>query len=438
MLLYSTDCLKRNSKMKNKEQHTFPFIERLLDGAEVEWKPLGEVFALVTDFTAAGSFASNAANVQYKQEKSFAQLVRTTDLKSRFKNKDKFIYVDEHAFEYLWRVNLNEECLVLSNVGNCGEIYHIMPDTLPYTNNVLGPNALLLRTTIGMNRFFYYWFLSNRFQCDLGKITSKTGQTKFNKTNLKKIIIPLPPLSVQKEIVRILDKFTELEAELEGRKRQYEYYRNQLLSFDILNKEEQLVKNVSLIPLGSIGDICMCKRILKQQTSDKGDIPFYKIGTFGKVPNSFISKELFYKYKEKYNYPLMGDVLISASGTIGRAVIFDGKDAYFQDSNIVWIKNDESKVLNKYLYYYYQIAKWNVAEGGTIQRLYNDNLRKTLIPIPYSDDKQKSLSEQQRIVSILDKFDTLTTSISEGLPKEIELRRKQYEYYRDRLLSFKH
>ena len=134
----------------------------------------------------------------------------------------------------------------------------------------------------------------------------------------------------------------------------------------------------------------------------------------------------------------MGDVLISASGTIGRAVIFDGKDAYFQDSNIVWIKNDESKVLNKYLYYYYQIAKWNVAEGGTIQRLYNDNLRKTLIPIPYSDDKQKSLSEQQRIVSILDKFDMLTTSISEGLPKEIELRRKQYEYYRDRLLSFKH
>ncbi len=267
------------------------------------------------------------------------------------------------------------------------------------------------------------------------------GRAKLTKAKLLEIPIPIPypddiekSLAIQRRIVDILDKFTELE----GRKRQYEYYRNKLLSFDILNKEEQLVKNVSLIPLGSIGDICMCKRILKHQTSDKGDIPFYKIGTFGKVPNSFISKELFYKYKEKYNYPLMGDVLISASGTIGRAVIFDGKDAYFQDSNIVWIKNDESKVLNKYLYYYYQIAKWNVAEGGTIQRLYNDNLRKTLIPIPYSDDKQKSLSEQQRIVSILDKFDMLTTSISEGLPKEIELRRKQYEYYRDRLLSFKH
>lgn len=260
----------------------------------------------------------------------------------------------------------------------------------------------------------------------------------------KRIPIPCPSkpeksLEIQRKIVDILDKFMTLEAELDCRKRQYEFYRNQLLSFDMLNRGgEQRLNNVILIPLGNIGEVCMCKRILKQQTSEKGDVPFYKIGTFGKVPNSFISKELFYKYKEKYNYPVTGEVLISASGTIGRAVIYDGKEAYFQDSNIVWIKNDESQVLNKYLYYYYQIAKWNVAEGGTIQRLYNDNLRKTLIPIPYSSDRQKSLAEQHRIVSILDKFDTLVNSISEGLPKEIELRRKQYEYYREQLLSFRH
>ncbi len=263
----------------------------------------------------------------------------------------------------------------------------------------------------------------------------------------KRIPIPCPSkpeksLEIQRKIVDILDKFMTLEAELEVeldcRKRQYEYYRNQLLSNDVLNGGDKKVKDVALIPLGNIGEVCMCKRILKQQTSEKGDVPFYKIGTFGKVPNSFISKELFNKYKEKYNYPVTGEVLISASGTIGRAVIYDGKEAYFQDSNIVWIKNDESQVLNKYLYYYYQIAKWNVAEGGTIQRLYNDNLRKTLIPIPYPSDRQKSLAEQQRIVSILDKFDTLVNSISEGLPKEIELRRKQYEYYREQLLSFRH
>lgn len=185
-----------------------------------------------------------------------------------------------------------------------------------------------------------------------------------------------------------------------------------------------------------VGEICMCKRILKEQTSDIGDVPFYKIGTFGKTPNAYISRELFDEYKSKYNYPHVGEILISASGTIGRAVIFDGKEAYFQDSNIVWIKNDESQVLNKYLFYCYQIVDWKIAEGGTIQRLYNDNLKKTLIPIPFPDDRKKSLAEQERIVSILDKFDTLTNSISEGLPKEIELRRKQYEYYRNQLLSF--
>ncbi|HOW31984.1 MAG TPA: restriction endonuclease subunit S, partial [Bacteroidales bacterium] len=145
--------------------------------------------------------------------------------------------------------------------------------------------------------------------------------------------------------------------------------------------------------------------------------------------DAYISKELFNEYKSKYNYPKIGEVLISASGTIGRAVIFDGRDAYFQDSNIVWIENAESEVLNKYLFYFYKIAKWDIAEGGTIQRLYNDNLKKTKIPIP-------PLEEQARIVSILDKFDALTTSITEGLPREIKLRQKQYEYYRNMLLTF--
>ena len=181
--------------------------------------------------------------------------------------------------------------------------------------------------------------------------------------------------------------------------------------------------------LGEIGEIRMCKRILKGQTTTCGDVPFYKIGTFGKTTNAFISRNLFNEYKAKYSYPKIGEVLISASGTIGKTVIFDGQDAYFQDSNIVWIENNESMALNKYLYYCYQVIKWKTAEGGTINRLYNDIIKKTRIPLP-------PLSVQREIVEILDKFDTLTNSISEGLPKEIELRRKQYEYYRNQLLSF--
>ena len=173
----------------------------------------------------------------------------------------------------------------------------------------------------------------------------------------------------------------------------------------------------------------MCKRIMKHETNNNSGIPFYKIGTFGKEADSYISEEIFNKYKKYFSFPKKGEILISASGTIGRTIIYDGKPAYFQDSNIVWIENDESLVLNKYLYYFYQTKPWNISLGGTIPRLYNDDIRKTFIPIP-------SLEEQNRIVSILDRFDKLCNDISEGLPAEIEARKKQYEYYRDKLLTF--
>lgn len=111
-------------------------------------------------------------------------------------------------------------------------------------------------------------------------------------------------------------------------------------------------------------------------------------------------------------------------------MVYDGEDAYYQDSNIVWIANDESIVLNKYLKYYYQLQPWNISTGGTIARLYNDNLSRTKIYVP-------TITEQERIIGILDRFDTLCNDLSSGLPAEIEARQKQYEYYRDKLLSFK-
>jgi type I restriction enzyme S subunit len=176
----------------------------------------------------------------------------------------------------------------------------------------------------------------------------------------------------------------------------------------------------------------MCKRILKSQTSSEGDIPFYKIGTFGKEPDAYISKKLFEEYKSKYSYPKIGEILISASGTIGRTVMFDGEDSYFQDSNIIWIENDESVVLNKFLFYFYQIANWGISVGGTIQRLYNDNLRKLSIPIPCPDNPDRSLAIQAEIVRILDTFTALTAELT----AELSDRKKQYNYYRDRLLTF--
>lgn len=244
------------------------------------------------------------------------------------------------------------------------------------------------------------------------------------------IEIPVPPLEVQRKIVEVLDNFTQLEAQLEAelaaRRKQYEYYRNTLLSFDKVGGVEN---NVKWMTLGEIGEVSMCKRIMKHQTSDSGEIPFFKIGTFGGEPDAFINRKLYEEYKSKFSYPKKGDILISASGTIGRAVIFDGKDSYFQDSNIVWIDNDESILTNKYLFYLYSVIDWKT-EGGTIKRLYNGNLKATKIPIP-------PLSEQQRIVSILDRFEALTTDLQKGLPAEIAARRKQYEYYREKLLTFK-
>lgn len=173
----------------------------------------------------------------------------------------------------------------------------------------------------------------------------------------------------------------------------------------------------------------MCKRIMKAETSPDGDVPFYKIGTFGKKPDAYISREKFEEYRKAYSFPKKEDVLISAAGTIGRTVIYDGEDAYYQDSNIVWIDNDESVILNRYLFYCYQLQPWAVSEGGTLARLYNANISRAKISVP-------SIEEQKRIIAILDRFDTLCIDLSSGLPAEIEARQKQYEYYRDKLLTF--
>ena len=260
-----------------------------------------------------------------------------------------------------------------------------------------------------------------------GKVKSKVVHASL--ADIQNIVIPVPPLPVQEEIVRILDQFTQTEmelqnkisAEIEARKKQHDYYKKKLLSFG---------KNVEWKTLGDVGKVSMCKRIMKAETSTTGDIPFYKIGTFGKEPDAFISKETFEKYKAKYSYPKKGDILISAAGTIGRTVVFDGEPAYFQDSNIVWIANDENMVLNQFLYYYYQLQPWKASEGGTISRLYNDNISKAKIPVP-------TIEEQKWIIGKLNQVEPVFDTLVSELTAELSARQTQYEYYRDKLLTFK-
>lgn len=166
---------------------------------------IDNIFEKITDYVAAGSFADLKNNVKYNSEKDYAQLIRTVDIKNKFSNNE-FVYISKSAFNYLWRVNLDEDNIVLPNIGaNIGEVYYIRPLDLPYENNVLGPNAILIGKCKNL-KFMYYYFQTKDFQNKLHLIVGASGQPKFNKTDLKKIKINLPNEEVQNDIVKILEK----------------------------------------------------------------------------------------------------------------------------------------------------------------------------------------------------------------------------------------
>lgn len=326
------------------------------------------------------------------------------------------------------RSHLEEGDLLFSGTGTIGEVL-IVKETPRNWNIKEGVYALKPKTEEIKVEYLKHILQNSSVKAKLESISEGGTVKSISMKKLADFVIPVPPLEIQSRIVEVLDKMTtltaELEAELEARKQQYEYYRNMLLSFNEIGEAN---RQVTWKKISEIGQICMCKRIMKDQTHKQGEIPFYKIGTFGGTADAYISRELFEDYRARFKFPKKGDLLISAAGTIGKTVVFDGKDSYFQDSNIVWVDNDETIVTNRYLYHIYKIINWKT-DGGTIRRLYNDNLRNTIIPVP-------SMQEQQLIVSILDRFEALTTDLQSGLPAEIEARRQQYEYYRNKLLTF--
>ena len=401
-------------------------ILEMIKNEKVEWKKLWEVTSWDKKF--------NGVEKSKQQKVDKYHYYLASELKALSSNDGNIKILTTNITD----MYANEDDV--SNNISSGEIVCIPWGGNPvvqYFNGkfITGDNRIArsIDTNILLNKYLYYFLLENIYLIE--KLYRGSGIKHPNMKRVLELEIPIPSLEIQEKIVKILDTmvdhFTQLQAELQARNRQYEYYRDKLLSEEYLNKlTKKSGGNTQQKTLGDIGKISMCKRILKNQTSNTGEIPFYKIGTFGNTPDSFISKELFSEYKDKFSYPREGNILFSASGTIGRTVIFDGKDSYYQDSNIVWIDNDESQALDKYLYYFYQIVKWPVSKGGTISRIYNREINKIKIPVP-------PIAVQEHIVSILDNFNKIVTDINEGLPKEIELRQKQYEYYRERLLEFK-
>lgn len=150
--------------------------------------------------------------------------------------------------------------------------------------------------------------------------------------------------------------------------------------------------------LGDLCNVLMCKRILASQTNTEEGVPFYKIGTIGNAPDAYISKELFDDYKTKYNYPHKGEVMITCAGTVGKCVIYDGKDAYYQDSNIVWIDNPSQCISNSFLYHLLAKVDWRKLNSTTIIRIYNDDLRNLKLSYPQIEEQQKI----SRLLSFLD------------------------------------
>ena len=375
------------------EPKIFPYIERLLQGAELVWKPLGEVLK-----------RTKGTKITAGQMKSIHKDKAPVKI---FAGGKTVAFVD---FEDIPEKDINQKpSIIVKSRGIIEFEYYDKP--FSHKNEMWSYYS----ENENINIKYVYYFLKQQepyFQ----KLGSKMQMPQIALPDTEKFQIPLPPLSVQQEIVRILDKFTQLEAELEAeldcRKRQYEYYRNKLLNFNEIGGGTEIVWKT----LGEVTEIIRGKRVVKKDLAEEG--------MFAVFQNSM--KPL--GYYNKSNAPAQTTFIIcaGAAGEIGFM-----KDAFWAADDVYYFKNNQN-LNNKYLYYFLLTQQIKISQQvrrASIPRLSKGSFDKLLIPLP-------PLSEQQRIASILDRFDTLVNSISEGLPKEIALRRKQYEYYREKLLTF--
>ena len=362
-----------------------------------------------------------SSEVEFKELKQVATISNGKDHK-HLENGKIPVYgsggIMRHASMFIY----NKESVLIPRKGSIGNIFYVdIPfwavDTIFYTKINSG--------TI-LPKFLYYYLLT----LDLTKLNFAGGVPSLTKSILDKILIPIPPLPVQQEIVNILDKFTQLEqelnAELETRRKQYDFYLNHLMGFEGNEVEWK-----------TLGEIAEFKYGFTDKAKDKGNVRFVRItdiNEYGKLRDND------YKYidltAENEEYILSkGDLLMARTGaTFGKAMLFNENYPAVYASFLIRIRFIGEIILPDYYWHFSQSSLyWNQAYelvGGGAQPQFNANALKAVkIPIP-------PLSEQERIVSILDKFDSLVNDTTIGIPAEIEARRKQYEYYRNKLLTF--
>ena len=398
------------------EPKIFPYIERLLQGAEVVWKPLGEVLKRTkgTKITAGQMKAIHKDKAPVKI----------------FAGGKTVAFVD---FEDIPEKDINQKpSIIVKSRGIIEFEYYDKP--FSHKNEMWSYYS----ENENINIKYVYYFLKQQepyFQ----KLGSKMQMPQIALPDTEKFQIPLPPLSVQQEIVRILDKFTQLEAELEAeldcRKRQYEYYRNKLLTFNEIGEGTEIVWK-------TLGEVAI--KIYSGGTPKTGESEYWEKGTIpwmssGEVnlgtiyqTEKFITEEGLANSSAKF-VPVDSLVIALAGQGKTRGKVARIKIKLTTNQSLAALTFESNKVCSDYVYHYmvtqYEKLRQISSGSGTRGGLNLQMISNFPIPLP-------PLSEQQRIATILDKFDTLVNSINEGLPKEIALRRKQYEYYREKLLSF--
>lgn len=362
--------------------------------------------------------------VEFKELKQVAIISNGKDHKHLEDGKIP-VYGSGGIMRYASMFIYNEESVLIPRKGSIGNIFYVdIPfwavDTIFYTK---------INSATMLPKFLYYYLLT----LDLTKLNFAGGVPSLTKSVLDKILIPIPPLSIQQEIVNILDKFTQLEeelnAELEARRKQYDFYLNQLMGFED--------KEVEWKTLGEVGEFVRGNGLQKKDFTETGVgcIHYGQIYTHYGIcaveTKSFVTPKLANKLKKAKK----GDLIIAATSEnvedVCKAVAWlgDEKIAISGDA-FIFTHNQNSK----YISYFFQTVFFNdqkikYTTGTKVIRVSINNLNKILIPIP-------PLSEQERIVSILDKFDALVNDTKIGIPAEIEARRKQYEYCRNKLLTF--